>query len=375
MKRIETRAVHGMSNQAEHGAFNVGIVQNSTFAQTVAGEWDEYTYGRTNNPTEQALRVALADLTGATRAVTFASGLAAISATFDLLEPGSLIVSMSDIYGGTYRLLSKFARKRDLRVEFIDLSDPASLESPLLTEASMIFCETPSNPLLKVTDIRKLSAIAEESEALLVVDNTVATPVNQLPLNLGADIVVHSLSKYLSGHTNVVGGALVMNSEDLYDRLRFIRKATGANLGPMDSYLTMVGMKTLPLRMAQHQANASQVAEYLVNSDKCTGVRYLGFENHPQADLIASQMVGYGGIVSFELPTVEDAAKVANSLELFSRAVSFGSVASLMSHPYSMSHKDIPEGEGVAPELLRLSVGIEAIEDLLADLDRSLAGV
>lgn len=369
-----TFAVHAMRPHAQDGAFNVGIVPNSTYVQQSAGEWETFTYGRTNGPTEMALRDVIAKLENAQSAICFSSGIAAISAIADLVAAGEKIVVMSDVYGGTHRFFSQFSSARGIEVTFIDTSR-SELPEDSFANAKLIFVETPSNPRLLVTDLSKLATHAKAAGAILAVDNTMATPINQRPLELGADIVIHSTSKYLSGHTNVVGGAVAVNSQELGDRLHFIRKATGAVPSPFDCYLVMLGIKTLPLRMNQHHANASAVAQYLSAQSVVNAVHFLGAVDHPQAELIQKQMSGPSGIISFELDSAERAKKFVNSLELFSPAVSFGSVASLVEHPKSMSHKDIPEGSGAPEQLVRLSVGIEDIEDLIADLSQALAAL
>lgn len=367
-----TFAVHSMRPHADNGAFNVGIVPNSTYAQQVAGEWEEFTYGRTNGPTEVALRDVIAKLENAESAVCFSSGIAAISTVADLVSAGDKIVVMSDVYGGTHRFFAQFSTSRGVEVEFVDTS-ATDLDNSSFDGANLIFIETPSNPRLLVTDIAKISEKAKAVGAILVVDNTLATPINQQPLDLGADIVLHSTSKYLSGHTNVVGGAVALNDLELAKRLHFIRKATGAVPSPFDCYLVMLGIKTLPLRMKQHHSNAALVADYLETQDAITKVYFLGSADHPQVELVKSQMSGPSGIVSVELDGLESAKKLVNSLMLFTPAVSFGSVASLVEHPMSMSHKDIPVGSGSPENLVRFSVGIEDSEDLIADLSQALA--
>lgn len=379
-KHIETDLVHYSEMFGERGSLNVPIYQNSTFKQKVPGEWEEYTYTRTNNPTEDALRRTIAGLENGGFGVVFGSGLAAINAVIELLAPGDHVVSMDDIYGGTHRLFSQFIEKRGINFSYVDTSNVDDVRGAIKKNTKFIYLETPSNPLLKISDLKTIADLAHSVGALLVVDNTMATPFLQRPLDLGADVVVHSTSKYLSGHTNVIGGAVVVNDKGLHDRLKFIHKATGGVPGPFDCYLTMLGIKTLALRMRQHQLNAEAVAAFLSNHTRVRKVHYPGLPSHPQHELAKRQMSGFGGILSFELDGDEGGAlRFLEHLELFSLTISFGSVASLVAYPAKMSHKEMPRDERVArgfvDSLIRLSVGIEKDTDLIEALDAAFVNV
>jgi len=375
---IETKAIHLSKRLSDKGSLNVPIYQNSTFAQVTAGDWEEYTYSRTNNPTEDALRKVLAELENGSHAVMYSSGLAAIASVMELLNAGDHVISMADIYGGTFRFYGESGKRHGLEFSFINTTHLDEVKEAITPSTKMIFVETPSNPQLQITDLAALSKLAKEHDLLLVVDNTMATPVFQNPLDFGVDIVVHSTSKYISGHTNVIGGATVVNNEKLYDQLRHIRKATGASPGPFDCYLTLLGIKTLPLRMKQHQENAYAVAQFLEKVDGVSNVMYLGLKSHPQYDLMHKQMSGAGGIISFEINEESRIDTFIKNLELFSLAVSFGSVASLIDFPAKMSHKDIPTQQrlshGVSESMVRLSIGIENKDDLIADLEQAFKG-
>jgi cystathionine beta-lyase/cystathionine gamma-synthase len=376
-RSLETEAIHFGERFGEKGSMNVAIYQNSTFKQKNPGDWEEYTYTRTNNPTEEALRKSLAELEGGLYSVAFSSGLAAINAMTELFTKGDHIVSMADIYGGSHRLFTQFVQKRGIEFSYIDTTDLATVEEAIKPNTKLVYVETPSNPLLKITDLAALGKITKAKGVLLAVDNTMATPYLQRPLEFGADLVVHSTSKYLSGHTNVIGGAVIANKKELLDQLKFIHKATGGNPGPFDCYLTMLGLKTLAVRMRQHQSNAQKVAELLAAHKRVKKVYYPGLPDHPQHALAKKQMNGFGGILSFELDGDEDQAKkFIKSLELFSISISFGSVASLINYPAKMSHKEMPREErvrrGFADTLIRMSIGIEKDSDLLEDIQRCL---
>lgn len=377
-RHLETEAIHFSERFGEKGAMNVPIYQNSTFKQKVPGTWEEYTYTRTNNPTEEALRKSIASLEGGTYGVIFGSGLAAINAVTELFTAGDHIVSMADIYGGSHRLFTQFVQKRGIEFTFIDTTDISSIQESLRPNTKLVYVETPSNPLLKITDLRALSKLTSGRGVLLAVDNTMATPYCQRPLELGADIVIHSTSKYLTGHTNVIGGAVVAKDKAMLDQLKFIHKATGGVPGPFDCYLTMLGLKTLAVRMRQHEQNALKIAEYLKSHKRIKKVYYPGLKDHPEHELAKQQMSGFGGILSFEMDGDEETAKkFIMSLELFSISISFGSVASLISYPAKMSHKDMPPDErrrrGFADTLIRISAGIEKDSDLIDDLDVALS--
>ena len=377
-RRIETEAVHFSERFGEKGSMNVPIYQNSTYQQKSPGIWEEFTYARVNNPTEEALRKSIAGLENAAYAVIFGSGLAAIGAVMDLFSPGDHIVSSADIYGGTQRLFSRVIEKRGVEFSFVETSDIGEIERAIKPNTKLIYVETPSNPLLSITDLRAVSAIAKAKGILFAVDSSMATPIFQRPLDLGADMVIHSLSKYISGHTNVIGGAVAANDPELLEQIKFVHKATGAVPGPFDCFLTMLGIKTLPLRMKQHQENAQRLVSYLKEHPKVVKVYYPGLPEHPQHALAKSQMSGFGGILSFDLDgDIDTARRFIEALELFPIAVSFGSVTSIVSSPASMSHKEMPREErirrGFADSLIRISAGIEHIDDLLEDVGQALA--
>ena len=377
-RKIETDMVHFSEAFADKGALNVPIYQNSTFRQKTPGTWEEFTYTRTNNPTEEALRKTMASLENGLYGIMFASGLAAINAVMELLATGDHVVSTADIYGGTHRLFTKFFQKRGMSYTYVDTSDLEAVARSIKTNTKMVYVETPSNPLLRLTDLLALSKLTKEKGILLVVDNTIATPYFQRPLDLGADIVIHSTSKYLSGHTNVIGGAVVANDQKIIDDLKFIHMAVGGVPSPFDCYLTMSGIKTLSVRMKQHAANARRVADYLGSHNRVTKVYYPGLPDHPQHALAKSQMSGFSGILSFELDGNEETAKAfLKNLELFALTVSFGSVTSLVDYPAKMSHKEMLREErlqrGFSDSLIRLSVGIENDNDLIDDIENALS--
>lgn len=376
-RHIDTNLVHYAEKYGERGALNVPIYQNSTFKQKIPGEWEEYTYTRTNNPTEDALRKTIADLESGQFGVMFGSGLAAVNGVLELLQPGDHVVSMADIYGGSHRFFSQFAGKRGITFSYVDTSNVDEVRAAMKDSTRMVYLETPSNPLLKVSDLRALSSVSKERGALLVVDNTMATPYFQRPLELGADIVIHSTSKYLSGHTNVIGGAVVINDGDLHDKIKFIHKATGGVPGPFDCYLTMLGIKTLALRMRQHEESAIKIATFLESHRKVSKVHYPGLASHPQHALAKEQMSGFSGVLSFEIDGDEsNAQRFLENLDLFSLTISFGSVASLVSYPAKMSHKEMPKEERIArgfvDSLIRLSIGVERDNDLIEAITYAL---
>lgn len=379
-RRIETEAIHFSEIFGEKGSMNVPIYQNSTFKQKIPGKWEEFTYTRTNNPTEEALRKSIASMEGGKYSVIFGSGLAAIGAVMELLNAGDHVVSSADVYGGTHRLFTRFIEKRGIGFSFVETSRLEEVIAAIQPTTKLVYVETPSNPLLSITDLRKLSEITKAKGILLAVDNTMATPYLQRPIELGADLVIHSLSKYMSGHTNVIGGAVVVNTPEMIDQMKFIHKATGGVPGPFECYLTMLGIKTLAVRMTQHQSNAMRIANYLKEHAKVRKVYYPGLPEHPQHALAKAQMSGFGGILSFELDgEVEAALRFIHGLELFPIAISFGSVTSIVSSPATMSHKEMAREErvkrGFADSLVRLSVGIEHIDDLLEDIEQALAKV
>ncbi|MFO7779738.1 MAG: cystathionine gamma-synthase [Nitriliruptoraceae bacterium] len=369
-----TRAIHaGQEPEPVTGAVTVPIFQTSTFAQPRVGEHTGYEYARTGNPTRTALETCLAALEGADRAVAFASGLAAEDAVFRLLSPGDHVLMADDVYGGTWRQIAQVHTRFGLEVSAVDLADLDAVRASLRPNTRLIWAETPSNPLLKIVDLPALAAMAHEHGARLVADNTFATPALQRPLDLGADLVVHSTTKYLGGHSDVVGGA-VCTDEETAAELAFLQNAVGAVPGPFDAWLTLRGVKTLEVRMARHSSNAARIAERLEEHPAVAHVAYPGLAHHPGHELAARQMSAFGGMVSFRVAAGAGAAKrIAESTQLFFLAESLGGVESLIEHPGIMTHASVAGTALEVPDdLLRLSVGIESVDDLLADLDRAL---
>ncbi|MCI0588680.1 MAG: PLP-dependent aspartate aminotransferase family protein [Planctomycetes bacterium] len=378
--RFGTRAVHGgQEPDPSTGAIMTPVYLTSTFVQPQpARPIGGYDYSRTKNPTRVALEANLASLEGGTWGLAFGSGMAAIHAALGLLSAGDHVVAGDDLYGGTFRLFRTVLARQGLRFTFVDPSDPSALEGALSSDTKMLFVETPTNPLLRLVDLRACAAAAKARGLLSVCDNTFATPALQTPLSLGFDLVVHSTTKYLGGHSDVVGGAVVGRDEGLRARLAHLQNAIGAVPGPLDCFLVLRGTKTLHLRMERHCRNAGRVAEFLAGHPKVARVLYPGLPSHPQHALARSQMSGSGGIVSLELKGGGPAAiAFASSTRWFALAESLGGVESLVDHPASMTHASVPEEKrraaGLSDSLVRLSVGVEDAEDLLEDLDRALA--
>ncbi len=372
---FETRAIHsGQPPDPVTGAVVPPLSLSTTFAQEEVGRHRGYDYSRSGNPTRAALETCLADLEGATRGLAFASGLAAEDAVFRTLSHGDHVIFPSDAYGGTFRLIDKVWGPAGIAHTPVDLSSAAALEEAWRDETRLVWMETPSNPLLSIVDIAAVSSLAHARGALVVVDNTFATPYLQQPLALGADVVVHSSTKYLGGHSDVVGGFLAVSDPGLGDRLAFLQNAAGGVPGPMDCYLVLRGVKTLAVRMDRHCANAAAVAQWLTGHDAVSEVRYPGLEGHPDHGVARRQMSGFGGMVSFVLAGGEvPALTVARSTRLFTLAESLGAVESLIEHPHRMTHASTAGSAlQVDPGLLRLSVGIEALDDLLEDLEQAL---
>ncbi len=379
--RFETRTIHaGQAPDPSTGAINVPIYATSTYAQSRPGEHQGYEYSRTQNPTRMAYERAVADLENGTAAFAFASGMAAIATLLELLPSGAHIVAMDDLYGGTFRLFEGVRRKSaGLEFSFVDISDLHALDAALNDDTSMIWLESPTNPLLKLVDMESVAAIGRERKILTVMDNTFASPFNQRPLDLGLDVVVHSATKYLNGHADVVGGIVVVNDDDLAERLAFLQNAVGAVAGPFDSYLSLRGLKTLALRMARHNANALRVSGFLESHARVEKVYYPGLPSHRQHELAVKQMTGYGGIVTARLDgDLQYTTDVLSRLRLFTLAESLGGVESLIEHPAIMTHASVPKEQrdalGIGDNLIRLSVGVEHVDDLIADLDRALGG-
>jgi cystathionine gamma-synthase len=374
--KFETRAIHvGQDPEPEFGSVNVPIYQTSTYAQEAVGKPKRYDYARAGNPTREALEVVLASLEGGAHGLSFASGLAAeTTLLLARLRPGDHLVLGDDVYGGTYRLLARVLADWGVAFDTVDLTDPDAVRAAVREETGVIWVETPTNPFLKVVDIEAMSAIAHDADAWCVVDNTFASPYLQRPLELGANAVVHSVTKYLGGHSDLIGGALVLDDAETAERLRFLQNAVGAVPGPMDCYLALRGVKTLAVRMEAHCRGARQVAEFLASHRRVARVHYPGLPDHPQHEVAAQQMRDFGGMVSFEMGSPEEAIRVAEATELFFLGESLGGVESLIEVPGPMTHASVAGSAlEVPPTLLRLSVGIEHPDDLVEDLDRALA--
>jgi cystathionine gamma-lyase len=378
-KGFATRAIHvGQEPDRTTGATIVPIYQTSTYTQEAPGRNKGYEYSRTGNPTRAALEECVAALEGAEHGLAFASGLAATTAVMSLLSPGDHVVAGDDLYGGSYRLFDKVLQKSNgLDFTFVDTTDPGSVEAALRPETKLLWVETPTNPMLTLSDVALLSGMAQERGATVAVDNTFASPYFQQPLALGADIVVHSTTKYMGGHSDVVGGAVMTSNEEFYEGIKFYQNAAGAVPGAFDAWIVLRGLKTLAVRMRQHEENALTVARFLQDHPQVATVSYPGLPDHPQHELAKRQMSGFSGMVSFTLKGGAEAAYAAvQKTEVFHFAESLGGVESLITHPASMTHAAIPkdqrEARGVTDGLLRLSVGIEDADDLVADLERAI---
>ncbi|MGS0525977.1 cystathionine gamma-synthase [Zobellia nedashkovskayae] len=377
--KFNSKAIHGgQKPDAAYGAVMPPIYQTSTYAQSTPGGHKGYAYSRSANPTRSALENSLASIENGTYGLAFASGIAAMDAVIKLLNPGDEVVSTNDLYGGTYRLFKRIFEKFGIKFNFVDMQNATTIESAINKNTKLIWVETPTNPMMNIIDIKAVAQLAKKHDVLMAVDNTFATPYLQTPLDLGADIVMHSATKYLGGHSDVVAGALIVKDKELADELYFIQNASGAICGPMDSFLVLRGIKTLHVRMQRHCENGEAIANYLVKHPKVESVYWPGFDSHPNHDIAKSQMSGFGGMISFVTKggSYEDAIKIVEKLEVFTLAESLGGVESLAGHPASMSHGSIPKEEkeksGVVDALIRLSVGIEDIEDLIADLEQAI---
>jgi cystathionine gamma-lyase len=375
-----TKAVHaGVEPDPTTGAIMTPIYQTSTYVQDGPGGHKGYEYSRTHNPTRQALQNALAALENGRHGLCFASGMAAIDAVVKLLKPGDEVVSTNDLYGGSFRLFTKVFADYGIRFTFVDMRDLAQVEAAMSERTRLVWIETPTNPLLRIVDIAAVAALGKKVGALVAVDNTFASPYLQTPLDLGADLVMHSVTKYLGGHSDVVMGALVVKDDALAERLAFIQNSCGGVPGPMDCFLVLRGLKTLHLRMERHCANGRAVAEWLRAHPRVDQVHWPGFPEHAGHAVAKRQMRDFGGMVSFTLKgdDMNDALNVLRSSKLFALAESLGGVESLMGHPASMTHASIPAEErrrnGLSDTLIRLSVGLEDARDLLADLEQALA--
>jgi cystathionine beta-lyase len=377
--RFNSATIHGgQAPDPAYGAVMPPIYQTSTYAQTTPGGHKGFEYSRTHNPTRQALEKSLASIENGKHGLAFASGLAAMDAVMKLLQPGDEVISTNDLYGGSYRLFTKIFEGFGLKFHFVGMNDLANVEAAINSNTKLIWVETPTNPMMNLVDIEAVANLTKKNNLLLAVDNTFASPYLQQPLNFGADIVMHSATKYLAGHSDVVLGSLVVNDDDLHERLAFIQNASGAVPGPMDSFLTLRGIKTLHVRLQRHCENGKTVAEYLAAHPKIEKVYWPGFDTHPNHAVAKKQMKDFGGMLSF-IPKGADykaAIKIVENLKLFTLAESLGGVESLAGHPASMTHASIPKEEreksGVVDSLIRLSVGIEDAQDLIDDLAHAI---
>jgi cystathionine beta-lyase/cystathionine gamma-synthase len=378
--RFSTVCIHaGQEPDPSTGAIITPIYQTSTYVQEALGKHKGYEYARTQNPTRSALEANLAAIENGRAAFAFASGMAATGAVMTLLKAGDHVVVTDNTYGGTYRLFERVLRKYQFDFTYVDTSDLQAIESAIRPETRMLFLETPTNPVLRLTDLAAACQIAHARDVMVVVDNTFASPAIQRPIDFGADLVVHSTTKFLNGHSDSVGGIVVAVRDDHIEWLKFIQNAEGAILGPMDAWLVLRGTKTLPLRMERHNSNTQVLAEYLAAHPKVTRVYYPGLPTHPQHDLARRQMRGFGGLIAFELGSLERARTLLNSVRLMSLAESLGGVETLISHPASMTHASVPLERrlqiGLTEDMVRISVGIEDIDDLREDLEQALARV
>lgn len=377
--KFGTKAIHaGVEPDASTGAIMTPIFQTSTYVQKSPGNNLGYEYSRTHNPTRTALQNNLAAIENGKHGICFSSGLGAIDAVVKLFNPGDEIITTNDLYGGTYRLFTKVFERYGIKFHFVPMSDPSGVEPYINANTKMIWVETPTNPMMNIIDLDGMAKIGKAHNLLLAVDNTFASPYLQNPLDLGADIVMHSVTKYLGGHSDVVMGALVVNDDELASRLVFLQNACGAVPGPQDCFLVLRGIKTLHLRMERHSQNGKTIAAYLKNHPKVAKVYWPGFEDHPNHEIAKKQMRDFGGMISFSLVgnRLEDAEKVLGSFELFALAESLGGVESLCGHPATMTHASIPKEDrekvGLVDSLIRLSVGVEDAEDLKKDLANAL---
>lgn len=377
--KFSTRAIHaGQEPDPSTGAIMTPIFQTSTFAQAGIGDHKGFEYARTGNPTRNALEACIAALENGQYGLAFASGMAAENAVLSLLSTGDHMIACDDLYGGSYRIFEKVMRRYNVETSYVTASNVADYAKAIRPNSKLIWLETPTNPLLRLIDIKAVAEIAHQHNLLLVVDNTFASPYFQQPLDLGADIMVHSTTKYINGHSDVIGGVLVMNNQEVYESLKFFQNAAGGVPGPFDAWLTLRGIKTLAVRMRQHEENAQAIANFLAEHPRVEKVYYPGLPSHPDYALAKRQMSGFGGMVSFQFKGVAaDVDQVVRRLSVFAFAESLGGVESLVCHPVSMTHGSIPreirEARGLTDTLLRLSVGIEDVEDLIADLEQALA--
>ncbi len=377
--KLATKIIHaGAEPDPSTGAIMTPIYQTSTYVQEAPGKNKGFEYARSQNPTRKALEEALAVIENGKFGLAFSSGVAATDAVIKLLSPGDEVIAANDMYGGTYRMFTKIFAKFGIKFIYVDTTYTSNVKAVISPATKLIWLETPTNPLMNITDIKKIAELANPNKILVCVDNTFASPYLQNPLDLGADIVMHSSTKYLGGHSDVIQGALIMNDADLREKLYFIQKSCGAVPGPMDCFLVLRGIKTLHVRMKQHCENGNLIAQWLRKHNKVEKVYWPGFEDHPNYTIAKQQMRGFGGMISFELKdnSVEAAMKVLSGTKIFSLAESLGGVESLINHPASMTHASIPREEriknGLSDSLIRLSVGIEDAEDLVNDLQQAI---
>lgn len=376
--RAKTKLIHGgIDGDATTGAVSTPIYQVSTYKQQSVGQFNGYEYSRTGNPTRHALEVLISDLEGGKAGFAFGSGMAAISSVMMLFSKGDHIVLTDDVYGGTYRVMKKVLHRFGISASFVDSSDITKVDEAIKENTKAIFLESPTNPLLKITDIEGVSKLAKEKGLLTIVDNTFMTPYFQQPIAQGADIVLHSATKYIGGHSDVVAGLVVVATEKLAEDLHFIQNSVGAILGPQDSWLLIRGIKTLGLRMEEHNVNAQKIAEFLDGHEAVGKVYYPGLVTHPGRELMTRQATGFGGMISFDVGSEQNANELLAKLHYFTLAESLGAVESLISIPARMTHASIPRERrlqlGITDGLVRISVGIEDVEDLLEDLAKALA--
>ncbi len=377
--KLATKLIHaGVHPDPSTGAIMTPIYQTSTYVQSAPGDHKGYEYARTQNPTRTALQNALAEIENGKFGLCFSSGMAATDAVIKLLNPGDEVIAANDMYGGTYRLFTKIFEKYGLKFHFVDMQDANNIKEHINANTKLIWTETPTNPMMNIIDIAAVADIAKKHSILVCVDNTFASPYLQTPLDLGADIVLHSATKYLGGHSDVVHGCLIMNDATLNEKLTFIQNSCGAVPGPQDCFLVLRGLKTLHIRMQRHCENGEKIANWLRSNTKVDNVYWCGFQDHPNYAIAKKQMRGFGGMISFTLKddSIEAANKVLSTTKLFSLAESLGGVESLIGHPASMTHASIPKEErlknGLTDSLIRLSVGIEDIDDLIEDLDNAI---
>jgi len=373
--KFSTKAIHiGQDPDPATGSVTVPVYLTATYYQPEPGREGKYVYSRTGNPTRDALERNLAGLEGGRFGLAFSSGMAATTTVLMLLRKGDHVIAGDDVYGGTYRLFEQVLRNYGLQFSYVDARDPEKVEKAVRKNTRTVWVETPTNPLMKIIDIRAMAKIARKAKAMLVVDNTFMSPYFQNPLQHGADIVVHSTTKYLGGHSDLIGGAAITSNPEIYQRLKFLQNAVGAVPGPLDAWLVLRGVKTLALRMERHDQNARRIAEFLSKQPKVERVYYPGLTDHPQRKVVEKQMRGYGGMISFELKSgMGPCKKLLKKLHIFTVAESLGGVESLIEHPASMTHASVPRTtrleRGITDSLIRISVGIEDVEDLLKDLE------